>query len=377
MTVTAVRKDPGTDHEHRCSSSTPCPSACGSSGPTRACPSAGGPADLPGHLHQARPGAGRPRRVPHDRSRGRPAARLRDIAEVDPPRSPCSGTASPTTTPRRTPISRPRPPGSPRSSSPGADRRGCRSRASSQPRGDGAGPRHGRRGGPQAGRRPDRRHPGRGRREERIVTSRTTQTTTHTLDVPGATLTYDVRRNDASTEPILLLIASPMGAAGFGTLSQHFSDRTVVSYDPRGVERSVTTDPTSPVTLDVHADDVHRLVQAIGGGRSTCSPAAVARSTRSPSCPGTRRTCGCSSRMSRRWPRSCPTASTRWRPPARSMRPTSAAAGAPGWRTSSPSAAIRDRSPPRSPASRRPTRRCSACRPRTTARARTRCSDNT
>jgi pimeloyl-ACP methyl ester carboxylesterase len=98
------------------------------------------------------------------------------------------------------------------------------------------------------------------------VTTRTTQTTTHTLDVPGATLTYDVRRNDASTEPILLLIGSPMGAAGFGTLSRHFADRTVVTYDPRGVERSVTTDPTSPVTPDVHADDLHRLIQAIGGG---------------------------------------------------------------------------------------------------------------
>jgi uncharacterized protein YndB with AHSA1/START domain/pimeloyl-ACP methyl ester carboxylesterase len=90
--------------------------------------------------------------------------------------------------------------------------------------------------------------------------------TTHTLDVPGATLTYDVRRNDASTEPILLLIGSPMGAAGFGTLSRHFSDRTVVTYDPRGVERSLTTDPTSPVTPEVNADDLHRLIQAIGGG---------------------------------------------------------------------------------------------------------------
>ena len=90
--------------------------------------------------------------------------------------------------------------------------------------------------------------------------------TTHTLDVPGATLTYDVRGNDASTEPILLLIGSPMGAAGFGTLSQHFSDRTVVTYDPRGVERSVKTDPASPVTPAVHADDLHRLIQAIGGG---------------------------------------------------------------------------------------------------------------
>jgi pimeloyl-ACP methyl ester carboxylesterase len=94
------------------------------------------------------------------------------------------------------------------------------------------------------------------------VTSRTTRT----LDVPGATLTYDVRGNGASTEPILLLIGSPMGAAGFGTLSRHFPDRTVVTYDPRGVERSVKTDPASPVTPDVHADDLHRLIQAIGGG---------------------------------------------------------------------------------------------------------------
>jgi pimeloyl-ACP methyl ester carboxylesterase len=98
------------------------------------------------------------------------------------------------------------------------------------------------------------------------VTTRTTQMTTHTLDVPGATLTYDVRGNDATTEPILLLIGSPMGAAGFGTLSRHFSDRTVVTYDPRGVERSLKTDPTSPVTPEVHADDLHRLIQVIGGG---------------------------------------------------------------------------------------------------------------
>jgi uncharacterized protein YndB with AHSA1/START domain/pimeloyl-ACP methyl ester carboxylesterase len=93
----------------------------------------------------------------------------------------------------------------------------------------------------------------------------TTQPTTQTLDVPGAILTYDVRGNDASTEPVLLLIGWPMGAAGFGSLSRHFSDRTVVTYDPRGVERSTKTDPASPVTPDVHADDLHRLIQAIGG----------------------------------------------------------------------------------------------------------------
>jgi pimeloyl-ACP methyl ester carboxylesterase len=88
----------------------------------------------------------------------------------------------------------------------------------------------------------------------------------HTLDVPGAALTYDIRPNDSSTEPVLLLIGSPMGAAGFGTLAGHFADRTVVTYDPRGVERSPKTDPTSPSTPDEHADDVHRLISELDAG---------------------------------------------------------------------------------------------------------------
>ena len=96
--------------------------------------------------------------------------------------------------------------------------------------------------------------------------STTTQIVTRTLDVPGATLTYDIRHKEASTEPILVLIGFPMGAAGFATLSKHFTDRTVVTYDPRGSERSVKTDPTSQATPDDHADDVHRVIEAIGGG---------------------------------------------------------------------------------------------------------------
>ena len=39
-----------------------------------------------------------------------------------------------------------------------------------------------------------------------------TEPKTYTLDAPGAVLHYDVRRNEASTEPVLLLIGSPMGA---------------------------------------------------------------------------------------------------------------------------------------------------------------------
>ena len=82
-----------------------------------------------------------------------------------------------------------------------------------------------------------------------------TEPKTHTLDAPGAVLHYDVRSNEASTEPVLLLIGSPMGAAGFGTLAGHFTDRTVVTYDPRGAERSKRTDgaaettPTSTPTI--------------------------------------------------------------------------------------------------------------------------------
>jgi len=93
-----------------------------------------------------------------------------------------------------------------------------------------------------------------------------TQPTTRTLDVPGAVLTYDVRRNDETAEPILLLIGSPMGAAGFGTLAGHFEDRTVVTYDPRGVERSAKADPAAASTPEEHADDLHRLIRELGGG---------------------------------------------------------------------------------------------------------------
>jgi len=89
---------------------------------------------------------------------------------------------------------------------------------------------------------------------------------TRTLEVPGAVLTYDVRRNDSSTAPVLVLIGSPMGAAGFDTLASHFADRTVVTYDPRGVERSEKSDPLSPSTPEEHADDVHRIIQALDAG---------------------------------------------------------------------------------------------------------------
>jgi hypothetical protein len=71
-----------------------------------------------------------------------------------------------------------------------------------------------------------------------------TEPKTRTLDAPGAVLHYDVRGNDASTQPVLLLIGSPMGAEGFVTQAGHFTDRTVVTYDP--AERDAASAPTAP-----------------------------------------------------------------------------------------------------------------------------------
>ena len=93
-----------------------------------------------------------------------------------------------------------------------------------------------------------------------------TEPTTRTLEVPGAVLTYDVRKGGSDAQPMLLLIGSPMGASGFGTLAAHFTDRTVVTYDPRGVDRSTKADPASPSTPDEHADDLHRIIEALGAG---------------------------------------------------------------------------------------------------------------
>ncbi|HLT70712.1 MAG TPA: alpha/beta hydrolase [Acidimicrobiales bacterium] len=90
---------------------------------------------------------------------------------------------------------------------------------------------------------------------------------TRTLEVPGAVLTYDVRAPErpGPARP-LLLVGSPMAAAGFGTLAGHLSDRTVVTYDPRGTDRSTVVDAGAPVTPATRADDLHRLVEALGGG---------------------------------------------------------------------------------------------------------------
>ncbi len=90
--------------------------------------------------------------------------------------------------------------------------------------------------------------------------------TTYTLEAPGAVLKYDVRTGGAE-HPVLLLVGAPMGAGGFAALAGQFADRTVVTYDPRGTDRSQRTDGEPPGSLpDEHAEDLRRLTQAVAGG---------------------------------------------------------------------------------------------------------------
>ena len=93
-----------------------------------------------------------------------------------------------------------------------------------------------------------------------------TEPNSGTLDVPGAVLRYDVRSHGSGTDPALLMIGSPMCADGFVALAGHFPDRTVITYDPRSAGRSQRTDGVLVNTPDEHADDLHRLICALGAG---------------------------------------------------------------------------------------------------------------
>ncbi|HKA11787.1 MAG TPA: alpha/beta hydrolase [Candidatus Dormibacteraeota bacterium] len=87
-------------------------------------------------------------------------------------------------------------------------------------------------------------------------------TKSNTLRVPGATLYYEVR----GSGPVLLLICGGVyDAAGYAALAERLADRyTVVTYDRRGNSRSPLDGPPSPQRIEVHGDDAHRVLAAVG-----------------------------------------------------------------------------------------------------------------
>jgi pimeloyl-ACP methyl ester carboxylesterase len=96
-------------------------------------------------------------------------------------------------------------------------------------------------------------------RLEVITVAMTSTMKTATLDVPGASLYYEVR----GSGPVLLFMpGGPADATTFraieGALAQRY---TVVTYDPRGLSHSKLTEPLDDSRMvEVFADDVHRLL---------------------------------------------------------------------------------------------------------------------
>ena len=93
-------------------------------------------------------------------------------------------------------------------------------------------------------------------------------TTMHVLETADADIAYDVHGPlpTADGRPPLLMIAQPMDASGFGALASHFPDRTVVTYDPRGLGRSTRRDGRVDHSPTVQANDVHAVIEALGAG---------------------------------------------------------------------------------------------------------------
>src|SRR3954451_5336111 len=96
----------------------------------------------------------------------------------------------------------------------------------------------------------------------------TPMTTTHTLETTEAGIVYDVHGplQPADGRPPLFMIGQPMDASGFGALRSHFPDRTVITYDPRGLGRSTRRDGRVDHSPTVQADDVHAVIEALGAG---------------------------------------------------------------------------------------------------------------
>jgi pimeloyl-ACP methyl ester carboxylesterase len=84
---------------------------------------------------------------------------------------------------------------------------------------------------------------------------------TERLNVPGASLYYEVR----GSGPVLLMMpGGPADAGAFRRIAGHLeSHYTVVTYDPRGLSHSTLEAPVQDERiLEIFADDAHRLLMA-------------------------------------------------------------------------------------------------------------------
>lgn len=95
-----------------------------------------------------------------------------------------------------------------------------------------------------------------------------TATTTHVLELPDADIAYDVRGPLPTVDgvPPLLMVGQPMDTGGFTALASYFPDRTVVTYDPRGLGRSTRRDGSDRHDPRQQAEDLHHLIEVFATG---------------------------------------------------------------------------------------------------------------
>ena len=91
---------------------------------------------------------------------------------------------------------------------------------------------------------------------------------TYTLETAEADIVYDVLGPLPTRDgrPPLVMVGQPMDASGFRTLASYLPDRTVVTYDPRGLGRSVRKDGRVDNVPTVQARDVHAVIGALDAG---------------------------------------------------------------------------------------------------------------
>jgi pimeloyl-ACP methyl ester carboxylesterase len=93
--------------------------------------------------------------------------------------------------------------------------------------------------------------------------NRTSAVAVDTLRVPDAQLHYEVRGKG----PLVVLVAAPMDARAFTPLADLLAtDHTVLTTDPRGINRSPVDDPDEDSTPEMRADDLSRLIAHVDAG---------------------------------------------------------------------------------------------------------------
>lgn len=94
----------------------------------------------------------------------------------------------------------------------------------------------------------------------------TASVTTGTLRAPDAELYFEVR----GSGPLVVLTGAPMDAAAFAPLANTLAaDHTVLTTDPRGINRSRVDDRDRDSTPEHRAGDLVRLIRHVDAGPAT------------------------------------------------------------------------------------------------------------